>query len=181
MSFLGPPTFHVAFNFCGISDDCVSCELCRYQEKKRLSKSSDSSQTSITPSVTPMEGSWLVTPPPCFMSRSQCLDSGDTRVVDPLENLLIEHPSMSVYRVNPQNLTVSPCTSVGLQRRLTRQHHNQVFGYEIELRPQWLKNKRLACRESHLLNRGNKAMTRHNKATNRNQECKPLQAYKRKL
>jgi len=39
-----------------------------------------------------MEGSWLVTPPPCF-------HVGGTGTVDshPMEDLLIEHASMSVY------------------------------------------------------------------------------------
>lgn len=39
-----------------------------------------------------LEGSWYITPPPCFM-----LASGATVETSPLENLLIEHPSMSVY------------------------------------------------------------------------------------
>lgn len=39
----------------------------------------------------PLEESWFVTPPPCFTSGSVPLETS------PLENLLIEHPSMSVY------------------------------------------------------------------------------------
>jgi len=43
-----------------------------------------------------MEECWLVTPPPCFVGNSeQAITAG------PLEDLLIEHPSMSVY--NPRN------------------------------------------------------------------------------
>ncbi|XP_065064711.1 tumor protein p53-inducible nuclear protein 1-like [Rhopilema esculentum] len=44
--------------------------------------------------ATNMEESWLVTPPSCFSGKSkkQGKDSSDS-----LENLLIEHPSMSVY------------------------------------------------------------------------------------
>ncbi|XP_013780102.1 tumor protein p53-inducible nuclear protein 1-like [Limulus polyphemus] len=43
-------------------------------------------------SPTQMDGSWYITPPPCFTAR------GLVRVeTSPLENLLIEHPSMSVY------------------------------------------------------------------------------------
>lgn len=39
-----------------------------------------------------MEESWFVTPPPCFTS------TGPIQIqTSPLENLLIEHPSMSVY------------------------------------------------------------------------------------
>lgn len=40
-----------------------------------------------------MEECWLVTPPPCFVGNSQ---PGDV-TSSPLEDLLIEHPSMSVY------------------------------------------------------------------------------------
>lgn len=42
-----------------------------------------------------MEESWLVTPPPCFTAGG----NSPQRLVEtgPLENLLIEHPSMSVY------------------------------------------------------------------------------------
>ncbi|CAG9865129.1 unnamed protein product [Phyllotreta striolata] len=44
----------------------------------------------------PMEESWFVTPPPCFTS------TGPVRVeTSPMEDLLIEHPSMSVYRIHP--------------------------------------------------------------------------------
>lgn len=43
-----------------------------------------------------MEGSWYVTPPPCFTA------GGPIQVeMSPLENLLIEHPSMSVYTSTP--------------------------------------------------------------------------------
>lgn len=45
------------------------------------------------PATSSMEESWFVTPPPCFTS------TGPINVeTSPLENLLIEHPSMSVYR-----------------------------------------------------------------------------------
>ncbi|XP_064639899.1 tumor protein p53-inducible nuclear protein 2-like [Lineus longissimus] len=41
-----------------------------------------------------MEESWLVTPPPCFTGAGKMRHRLET---NPLENLLIEHPSMSVY------------------------------------------------------------------------------------
>lgn len=41
-----------------------------------------------------LEESWFVTPPPCFTGRSSQPILLET---SPLENLLIEHPSMSVY------------------------------------------------------------------------------------
>lgn len=44
----------------------------------------------------PMEESWYITPPPCFTS------TGPINVqTSPLENLLIEHPSISVYHQHP--------------------------------------------------------------------------------
>lgn len=43
-----------------------------------------------------MDESWFVTPPPCFTS------TGPIQMrTSPLENLLIEHPSMSVYHFHP--------------------------------------------------------------------------------
>ena len=41
-----------------------------------------------------MEESWLVTPPPCFTAEGSLPAAVET---GPMENLLIEHPSMSVY------------------------------------------------------------------------------------
>lgn len=40
-----------------------------------------------------MEESWYITPPPCFTSAGPIIVE-----TSPLENLLIEHPSMSVYQ-----------------------------------------------------------------------------------
>ncbi|RZC40601.1 DOR domain containing protein [Asbolus verrucosus] len=48
--------------------------------------------TSSLPRASTMEESWFLTPPPCFIS------TGPVHMeTSPLENLLIEHPSMSVY------------------------------------------------------------------------------------
>lgn len=50
------------------------------------------SSTSSLPCMSNMEESWFLTPPPCFTS------AGPIHMeTSPLENLLIEHPSMSVY------------------------------------------------------------------------------------
>ncbi|XP_008412097.1 mucin-1 isoform X1 [Poecilia reticulata] len=46
-----------------------------------------------------MDESWFVTPPPCFTAE------GATAETSPMEDLLIEHPSMSVY-VSPNNLSM---------------------------------------------------------------------------
>lgn len=57
----------------------------------RLIRMSRSASTSSLPCL-PLEESWFLTPPPCFTSTPPSgLESS------PLENLLIEHPSMSVY------------------------------------------------------------------------------------
>ncbi|XP_006884640.1 PREDICTED: tumor protein p53-inducible nuclear protein 1 isoform X2 [Elephantulus edwardii] len=45
----------------------------------------------------PMEESWFITPPPCFTAVGLTTIKVET---SPMENLLIEHPSMSVYAVH---------------------------------------------------------------------------------
>lgn len=53
-----------------------------------------------------LEESWFVTPPPCFTGRRSQPGLLET---SPLENLLIEHPSMSVYaHRSPPRLTLDP-------------------------------------------------------------------------
>ena len=42
----------------------------------------------------PVKEAWIITPPPCFTAGKKGADVGMTD----LENLLIEHPSMSVYK-----------------------------------------------------------------------------------
>ncbi|XP_053309771.1 tumor protein p53-inducible nuclear protein 2 [Spea bombifrons] len=54
-----------------------------------------------------MDESWFVTPPPCFTAEG----SGHAVVgSSPLEDLLIEHPSMSVY-ITSGSIVVEPDTS----------------------------------------------------------------------
>uniref|UniRef100_A0A8C4DNM1 Tumor protein p53 inducible nuclear protein 1 n=1 Tax=Dicentrarchus labrax TaxID=13489 RepID=A0A8C4DNM1_DICLA len=61
-----------------------------------------------------LEESWFVTPPPCFTGRGSKPVLLET---SPLENLLIEHPSMSVYaHRSPPRLTLDPLPPV-VQRR----------------------------------------------------------------
>lgn len=45
----------------------------------------------------PLEESWFITPPPCFTAGGLPTVKVET---SPMENLLIEHPSMSVYAVH---------------------------------------------------------------------------------
>ncbi|CAG9767962.1 unnamed protein product [Ceutorhynchus assimilis] len=79
-------------------------------------------RTNSTDSIYPgaqahdMEESWFVTPPPCFSSQT-----GPVQLrTSPLENLLIEHPSMSVYQRNGSRhpLLGSPTPSEGPQEEV---------------------------------------------------------------
>ncbi|XP_064420705.1 uncharacterized protein LOC135352573 [Latimeria chalumnae] len=62
---------------------------------------SDCNSGPLLPQPCGMEESWFVTPPPCFTAECE----GPVKVESsPMENLLIEHPSMSVYSSsNPGN------------------------------------------------------------------------------
>ncbi|XP_053571188.1 tumor protein p53-inducible nuclear protein 1 [Bombina bombina] len=62
---------------------------------ERLGNLSDSCFVHYSPYQ--MEESWFVTPPPCFTAGDLTTLQVET---SPLENLLIEHPSMSVYAVH---------------------------------------------------------------------------------
>lgn len=82
-------------------------------------------RTSSTSSLpcTNIEESWFITPPPCFTSAGPV-----NMETSPLENLLIEHPSMSVYQHNVQPAII------------TRRHNSapssssQISNEEIEER-----------------------------------------------
>lgn len=54
-----------------------------------------SAQSSPQLSPTKIEEGWLIAPPPCFTLNCPSIE------ISPLEDLLIEHPSMSVYRQFP--------------------------------------------------------------------------------
>ncbi|XP_076133210.1 uncharacterized protein tp53inp2b isoform X2 [Alosa pseudoharengus] len=54
-----------------------------------------------------MDESWFVTPPPCFTAEGAAAEAS------PMEDLLIEHPSMSVY-VSPGNLSMVDESSASL-------------------------------------------------------------------
>lgn len=57
----------------------------------------------------PMEESWFITPPPCFTAVDLTTKEVET---SPMENLLIEHPSMSVYAVHSlSNKQADACDS----------------------------------------------------------------------
>ncbi|XP_066149009.1 tumor protein p53-inducible nuclear protein 2 [Euwallacea fornicatus] len=62
-------------------------------QRVRLERASSNDSLSHANTID-MEESWFVTPPPCFSSQT-----GPVHIrTSPLENLLIEHPSMSVYQ-----------------------------------------------------------------------------------
>ncbi|KAM9723337.1 tumor protein p53-inducible nuclear protein 1 [Menidia menidia] len=63
-----------------------------------------------------LEESWFVTPPPCFTG---CSGKPVLLEASPLENLLIEHPSMSVYaHHSPPRLTLDPLPRRSLDQEL---------------------------------------------------------------
>ena len=62
--------------------------------------SDSSSDISTLPDMACSGESWLVTPPPCFTAGGR---SEDRVEASPMENLLIEHPSMSVYGPRGRN------------------------------------------------------------------------------
>ncbi|XDB56964.1 hypothetical protein ABFV05_010580 [Capra hircus] len=63
----------------------------------------------------PMEESWFITPPPCFTAGGLTTIKVET---SPMENLLIEHPSMSVYAVH------EPCPSLSEAHCGAEEFHN---------------------------------------------------------
>ncbi|NXI58054.1 T53I1 protein, partial [Chloroceryle aenea] len=63
----------------------------------------------------PMEESWFITPPPCFTAGGLTTIKVET---SPLENLLIEHPSMSVYAVH------NTCRGLGDAARADQEFHS---------------------------------------------------------
>ncbi|XP_043566688.1 tumor protein p53-inducible nuclear protein 2 isoform X1 [Chiloscyllium plagiosum] len=66
-----------------------------------------------------LEESWFVTPPPCFTAEGQ----DEVQVESsPLENLLIEHPSMSVYAASNTNITLEEDANDEINDGNTAQH-----------------------------------------------------------
>ncbi|NWX92832.1 T53I1 protein, partial [Nothoprocta pentlandii] len=96
-----------------IADTCTSCST----EEEDLAKPSAADSSPVFPCLPapleclpeatdscfiqfdscPMEESWFITPPPCFTAGGLTTIKVET---SPMENLLIEHPSMSVYAVH---------------------------------------------------------------------------------
>lgn len=64
-----------------------------------------------------MEESWFITPPPCFTAGGLTTIKVET---SPMENLLIEHPSMSGHAVHEPCPAASVRPTVGLRNFITQ-------------------------------------------------------------
>lgn len=79
--------------------------------------------------ATALEESWYVTPPPCFTRTTPV-----TVEISPLEDLLIEHPSMSVYRATTSPVELdSPLTTPDAPEE--RDVDNEVFPSHVSGAP----------------------------------------------
>ncbi|XP_076300688.1 tumor protein p53 inducible nuclear protein isoform X2 [Lasioglossum baleicum] len=79
--------------------------------------------------ATALEESWYVTPPPCFTRTTPV-----TVEISPLEDLLIEHPSMSVYRATASPVELdSPLTTPDAPEE--RDVDNDVFPSHVSGAP----------------------------------------------
>lgn len=102
------------------------------KHKLRTAHFDDAASTTSEASTTAgMEESWLVTPPQCFNDK---LKRNRTEF-SPMENLLIEHPSMSIYHGNDESVSAeaeesSKEATVAIPRRDT---HKAVAGRLLAL------------------------------------------------
>lgn len=134
------------------------------------------SSSSSLPSINNMEESWFVTPPPCFTS------AGPIHMeTSPLENLLIEHPSMSVYHQHVHNRqqryaasirTVSPPSEEGM---IEEEEEEAPGGddIQVEQRPIIRPNRLLALQQQQ------KKQIAKNKTAQKVQMQKAYEALKR--
>uniref|UniRef100_UPI00398E726F tumor protein p53-inducible nuclear protein 1 n=1 Tax=Pristiophorus japonicus TaxID=55135 RepID=UPI00398E726F len=76
-----------------------------------------------------LEESWFITPPPCFTAGGHAPVQVET---SPMENLLIEHPSMSVYTVhNVRSNLRENSRSVEYENRTIRTETPNGVGHHI--------------------------------------------------
>jgi len=87
------------------------------------------STTSETSTTAGMEESWLVTPPQCFNDRKK----RHRTEVGPMENLLIEHPSMSIYHGSPETETKGEDSAKDSSVAVKRDTHKAVAGRLLSL------------------------------------------------
>ncbi|KAG7469985.1 hypothetical protein MATL_G00134660 [Megalops atlanticus] len=100
-----------------------------------------------------LEESWFITRPPCFTASGQAPVLLET---SPLENLLIEHPSMSVYAVHAPRRALRDSTCRSLDQPLLRveaprrpSHHGGCYAAAVSAHsgfPEQGKQGRLAQR-----------------------------------
>ncbi|KAK9500317.1 hypothetical protein O3M35_001601 [Rhynocoris fuscipes] len=100
-------------------DDWLMVEATRRDSSCNRTAGSRSSSTSSLPCLS-LEESWFVTPPPCFTSTGPV-----TVETSPLENLLIEHPSMSVYDRTGLIIGGHRVTTIQQQRQQQQQQQQQ--------------------------------------------------------
>lgn len=111
----------------GNSESGSSCEenWDDYPLTNRLSRQSTRNNSTISLPCAIMEESWFVTPPPCFTCTEPILME-----TSPLENLLIEHPSMSVY--HQHSFPIRPLTPIKETKseRLTRSLRQEIIEHK---------------------------------------------------
>lgn len=99
----------------GMIGDNINARNQETANKRKKRKSRDNNHTGT------MEGSWFVTPPPCFVSHKK---SSKKVSASPLEDILIEYPSISVFHSHtssldsfyplPSTSSLSPTTTITL-------------------------------------------------------------------
>lgn len=115
----------VVNNLCFFSSDKSTTQKLRRRAAHFEDGASDSCNNG-------MEESWLVTPPQCFNSNGK----RPRTEVGPMENLLIEHPSMSIYHGKEEEISeVSNKEVVSLPTK--RDTHKAIAGrlQALEKRP----------------------------------------------
>ncbi|XP_015213022.2 tumor protein p53-inducible nuclear protein 1 [Lepisosteus oculatus] len=75
-----------------------------------------------------LEESWFITPPPCFTAGGQAPGLLET---SPMENLLIEHPSMSVYAVHNLHNTLKDTARRSRDQSFNRMEPQNRTGQHI--------------------------------------------------
>lgn len=90
--------------------------------KRRHVNFSDDSASTASESSTGcgMEESWLVTPPQCFNGRRR---RNKNAKASPMENLLIEHPSMSIYQDKEETVEETDEQNQEMELRFRETHH----------------------------------------------------------
>lgn len=132
-----------------LEDDWIFVRPKETADKRKHVNFNDDAASSASDSSAPcgMEESWLVTPPQCFNSKRR---RNKNAVASPLENLLIEHPSMSIYQENEETDTSESQTEdrnqVAVQKGET---HRAVAGRLQELsKRQPLKDLKVSAQKN---------------------------------